>query len=66
MPADLGAESYCHKEEKRWRMRKTSEGWIIELCVQNMMGDFLVVQQLRIHLRAQATVYGVTDESDTT
>ena len=43
-----------------------SEGWVIELCVQNMMGDFLVVQQLRIHLREQATVHGVTEESDTT
>ena len=31
-----------------------------------MMGDFLVVQQLRIHLREQATVHGVTEESDTT
>ena len=43
-----------------------SKGWVIELCVQNMIGYFFVVQQLRIHLRVQATAHGVAEEPDTT
>ena len=43
-----------------------SEGWVIELCVQNMTACFFVVQQLRIHLRVQATAHGVAEEPDIT
>ena len=54
------------KEERRWRVRKMSEGWVIELCVQNMIACFFVVQQLRIHLRVQAIAHGVAEEPDIT